>query len=58
MTATKKMPITESELKMGQEMSYITFGELIHELTGSSFEEVYKDYLIHGANYNEKSDLE
>ncbi len=38
----------DSELRMGQEMSLITFGELLKELTGTSFEEIYKDYLIHG----------
>jgi hypothetical protein len=36
----------------------ITFEEFVKELTGSTFEQVYKDYLIHGANYEQKSDLE
>jgi len=35
-------------MMVGQEMSYITFGELVKELTGVPFEEMYKDYLIHG----------
>ena len=51
MTDTGEAPISERELKMGEEMSYITFGELVKELTGIPFDEVYKDFLIHGANH-------
>jgi hypothetical protein len=51
MTSTGEISISERELKMGEEMSYITFGELVKELTGVPFDEVYKDFLIHGANY-------
>jgi hypothetical protein len=30
----------------------ITFSQLIEEFTGTKFEEIYKDYLIHGdSNY-------
>jgi hypothetical protein len=43
---------------IGQEMSLITFREFVEELLQSPFEEVYKDYLIHGANYYEKSNME
>lgn len=43
MTITGETPISERELKMGEEMSYITFGELIKELTGVSFDEIYRD---------------
>jgi len=39
----------------GQQMDRITFGELIKELTGASFEEVYKDYLIEGEVENAES---
>jgi hypothetical protein len=56
MTITEAPPISIQHI-MGEEMSYITFAELVKEITGSPFEEVYKDYLIHGAN-NEQGNLE
>lgn len=57
MTITGEMPISERELKMGEEMSYITFGELVKELTGEPFEVIYKDYIAQGES-NEQSNLE
>ena len=44
MTNTGELP-TEREFKMGQDMSFITFGELVKELTGQPFEVVFKDFL-------------
>ena len=43
MTITGETPISERELTMGEEMSYITFGELVQELTGVPFGEIYRD---------------
>lgn len=57
MTSTDAPRVSDSELHMGQEMSLITFGELVKELTGTAFEEIYNDYLIHGDS-NAKSNLE
>jgi len=51
MTDTEETPISEHEFKMGEEMSYITFGELVKELTGVPFDKVYKDFLVHGENH-------
>lgn len=51
MANKEELPISERELKMGEEMSTITFGELVKELTGSPFEEVYKDYLKDESQY-------
>ncbi len=43
----------------GMKMDTISFGDLIKELTGALFEEVYKDFLIKGeSNVERKSDLE
>jgi len=43
----------------GKQMDTISFGELVKELTGASFDEVYKDYLIYGeSNVERESDLE
>lgn len=50
--------ITEYEIKMGEEMSYITFAELVQELTGAAFDDIYRDHLIHGANDYDESNLE
>lgn len=57
MTSTGEQPTSGREVKMGEEMSLITFGELVKELTGASFEEVYKDYLIDG-DINVESNME
>lgn len=57
MTSTEDRPISVLETKIGQEMSVISFGELVEQLTGVPFEEVYKDYLIHG-DANAKSYME
>ncbi len=42
---------------VNKNMSYITFSELVKELTGATFEEVYKDYLIHGEK-SEQNNME
>lgn len=55
MTSTRELLI--EEVKIGQEMSMVTFGELVKQLTGVPFEEVYKDYLIHG-EIDAKSNVE
>ncbi len=36
--------------KQGVQMDVISFGELVKELTGTSFDELYKDYLNKGEN--------
>jgi hypothetical protein len=43
---------------MGQNMSIITFGELVKELTGEPFEVIYKDYLSQGESREQQSHLE
>lgn len=48
MVNKEEPPISKREIRMGQEMSTITFSEFIQELTGAPFEEVYKDYLAKG----------
>lgn len=43
----------------GKKMDTISFGQLIEELTGAKFDEVYKDYLNKGeSNVERESDLE
>ncbi len=43
----------------GKQMSSIGFGELVKQLTGASFEEVYKDYLNKGeGNVQREGNLE
>lgn len=56
MRSTDTPPISV-EHRMGEEMSCITFAELVTEMTGEPFEEFYKDYLLHGAK-NEQGDME
>lgn len=46
------------EDKNGKEMDMISFKEFIESSLGISFEEIYKNYLIHGANYDKQSHLE
>lgn len=48
MRSTEETHINECELKMGEEMNVITFGELITELTGVPYEKIYKEFLFHG----------
>jgi hypothetical protein len=36
----------------------ITFRDLVRELTGTSFEKVYKEYLQHGVDKNVENNLE
>lgn len=57
MTSTGELP-TEREFKMGQEMSIITFGELVKELTGEPFEVIYRDYIKSQGESNETSNME
>lgn len=40
------------------EMDLITFGELIKQLTGQDFENIYNEYSNEGDKENVKSDLE
>jgi hypothetical protein len=43
----------------GKQMNTISFGELVKELTGASFDEVYKDYLNKGdGNVERESNVE
>jgi hypothetical protein len=48
MTGKEQAQGIRLEDKVGEAMNYITFGELIKELTGSPFEEIYKDYRNQG----------
>lgn len=57
MTNLEQLPIEQCELRMGQEMNVITFGELIKELIGEPFKITYKGYISQGES-NEKSDME
>ena len=57
MTSTVE-PIKCLDDKVGQTMSYITFGELIKELTGEPYEVIYKDYIESQGESNEQSNLE
>lgn len=36
----------------------ITFRDLLREMTGTSFEKVYRDYLQHGVDKNVENNLE
>ena len=38
----------------GKQMSSISFGELVKQLTGASFEAVYKDYLNKGEGHGKR----
>ena len=50
--------MTDTELKpIDGQMDFISFKELVEHITGDSFEKVYDNYILHGAN-NEQSDLE
>lgn len=57
MKSTEALPIENRTLRMEEEMSSITFSELVKELTGKPFETIYKDYLIYGAT-DEQSNME
>jgi ribosomal protein L12E/L44/L45/RPP1/RPP2 len=48
--------INELDFKMGQEMDSITFSELVRELTGASFDEVFKGF--NKDKKDDQSDLE
>ena len=52
------VPIENRKLKMGENMSMISFSDLVKELTGVSFEPVYKNFLLKGKDQNEKSNVE
>lgn len=54
----EKTPISESTLNMGQEMSLITFGELVEELTGTHFDKVYSDTINYGGLEDAQSNME
>lgn len=57
MTSTEKQLIS-NELKMGEEMNVTTFSELVKEMTGVSFKEIYKNNLNNGMDNHEQSNLE
>lgn len=44
--------------KSGQEMSTITFKELIELFTGVDFDKIYKDFLTEDAKNGQKSNVE
>jgi len=50
MINTEQLPIENRTLTMGEEMSSITFSELVKELTGVPFDVIYKDYTSQGEN--------
>lgn len=57
MTVTGKAPVIEHELRIGQEMNFITFADLVKEMTGEPFEIVYKGYLSQEES-NEQGNME
>jgi len=57
MINTEQLPIENRTLTMGEEMSSITFSQLVKELTGVPFDVVYKDYISQGED-NEQGYLE
>lgn len=48
MKSTIDMLTDTRNIKMAEEMSVITFGELIMELTGKPIEVIFKGYLTQG----------
>lgn len=48
MTDMTEPPIDFLSSKVGEEMNFISFSDLVKELTGIPFETVYKDYIIDG----------
>lgn len=57
MTVTGKAPVIEHELRIGQEMNFITFADLVKEMTGEPFDIVYKGYLSQEES-NEQGNME
>ena len=50
--------MTDIEHKLMEgNMDFISFKELVEQITGTSLEEVYEDYLLHGAK-DEKGNVE
>lgn len=58
MKPKKEISIEGLDLRFGEEMSYITLGELIQELTGASDAKIYKDFSNHGEMRNEEGYME
>ena len=57
MTNIETLPIENRTFTMGEEISSITFSDLVKELTGEKFDVVYKDYIAQGES-NEQSNVE
>jgi hypothetical protein len=58
MTSTDTLLTNQLDDKVGQTMSYITFAELVKELTGESVGVIYKDYIASQGESNEQSNME
>lgn len=57
MESTENILINENEVRFGETMSYISFEELVRELTGTSLESMYREYERRGGN-NEQGNME
>lgn len=55
MTNTDESLTNLKDVKIGQEMSYISFSTFVEELTGTKFEEFYKEQLKNGELYEQSN---